>query len=114
LEAVGEAKEEKVIEKLVQGAVLNVWKRHFDLNEFSEMLTLFENGQRMEASDTMASMDYVHQAGRVTQMREAAVKLGAQGNPAVVASAVEFILEGLHLSRRLNKDRHAGRTRYRR
>ena len=34
--------------------------------------------------------------------------------PAVVASAVEFLLEGLHLARRLNKDRVAGGTIYHR
>jgi magnesium chelatase subunit I len=59
-------------------------------------------------------MEYVHQASRSEPMREAAAKLGAQGDPAVVASAVEFVLEGLHLSRKLNKDRQAGRIRYRR
>jgi magnesium chelatase subunit I len=32
--------------------------------------------------------------------------------PAVVASAVEFILEGLHLARRINKDRIAGGSIY--
>ena len=31
--------------------------------------------------------------------------------PAVVASAVEFLLEGLHLARRINKERIAGGTR---
>ena len=34
--------------------------------------------------------------------------------PAVVASAVEFLLEGLHLARRINKDRIAGGTVYHR
>ena len=34
--------------------------------------------------------------------------------PAVVASAVEFLLEGLHLARRLNKDRIPGGTVYHR
>ena len=34
--------------------------------------------------------------------------------PSVVASAVEFIFEGLHLSRRINKDRAATGTVYRR
>ena len=29
---------------------------------------------------------------------------GARTTPSVVASAVEFVLEGLHLSKRLNKD----------
>jgi magnesium chelatase subunit I len=30
-----------------------------------------------------------------------------------VAAAVEFVLEGLHLNKRLNKDKIAGRARYR-
>jgi len=41
-------------------------------------------------------------------------KLGGRGNPASVASSVEFILEGLHLNRRLNKDEVSGKVRYRR
>ena len=47
-------------------------------------------------------------------MKDAIAKLSAQGNPATIASAVEFVLEGLHLNRRLNKDRSEGRARYRR
>jgi len=38
---------------------------------------------------------------------------GAQ-DPALVASAVEFLLEGLHLQRRLNKDRGPAGVTYRR
>jgi magnesium chelatase subunit I len=41
-------------------------------------------------------------------------KIGGQGSPATIASAVEFIMEGLHLNRKLNKDRTPGATRYRR
>ena len=33
---------------------------------------------------------------------------GGGGPPALVASAVEFILEGLHLTKRLNKDAAGG------
>jgi magnesium chelatase subunit I len=54
----------------------------------------------------------VRQIGEVRPLHAAAKKLGA-GNAAAVASAVEFVLEGLHLSRKLNKDVHAGRYRYR-
>ena len=46
-------------------------------------------------------------------MDAAVDKLGTPGNPAHVASAVEFILEGLHLNRRLNKDQDGARYRYR-
>ena len=114
LESVGDVKEDRIIERLLQGAVLNVFRRHLDVNDLTEVVQLFENGQRMEASEEMPSMDYVHQASRVGQIREATTRLGVQGNPAVVASAVELVLEGLHLSRKLNKDRHNGRARYRR
>jgi len=40
-------------------------------------------------------------------------KLGAAGDPALTAAAVEFVLEGLHLNKRLNKDRISGRVQYR-
>ena len=40
-------------------------------------------------------------------------KLYVGKNPAVLASAVEFVLEGLHLNKRLNKDSVMGQTRYR-
>ncbi len=38
---------------------------------------------------------------------------GGDESPAAVASAVEFILEGLHLSKRLNKDSSGARATYR-
>ena len=41
------------------------------------------------------------------------MKLGALESPARIASAIEFILEGLHLSNRLNKDIADGRVTYR-
>jgi magnesium chelatase subunit I len=59
-------------------------------------------------------MEYVHQVSEVKGLKAAVTKLNAQGNPAAIASAVEFILEGLHLNRRLNKDKAAGGMRYRR
>jgi magnesium chelatase subunit I len=34
-------------------------------------------------------------------------------SPAHVASAIEFVLEGLHLNKRLNKDKISGRVQYR-
>ncbi|MXZ53003.1 MAG: hypothetical protein F4Z34_07455 [Acidimicrobiaceae bacterium] len=37
----------------------------------------------------------------------------AAESPAMVASAVELVLEGLHLSKRLNKDAQGPRAQYR-
>jgi magnesium chelatase subunit I len=45
-------------------------------------------------------------------LSEAMDRLGAEETPATVASVLEFILEGLHLNKRLNKERVAGKIRY--
>ncbi len=113
LETVGDRDEEKVIEKLLQKAVLNVFNRHFALHEFDELLTGFDNGLKIEVGDTLPSLEYVRQAAEVAGFTPAIKKLGGQGNPAQIASAIELVLEGLHLNRKLNKDRTAGRMRYR-
>ena len=49
----------------------------------------------------------------VTHVRETLADLGCEETPANVAAAVEFLLEGLHLSKRLNKDAVDGRATYR-
>jgi magnesium chelatase subunit I len=113
LETVGDRDEEKVIEKLLQKAVLNVFNRHFALHEFDELLAGFDNGLKIEVGDTEPSLEYVRQAAEVAGFTPAIKKLGGQGNPAQIAAAIEMVLEGLHLNRKLNKDRTAGRMRYR-
>jgi magnesium chelatase subunit I len=113
LETVGDRDEEKVIEKLLQKAVLNVFNRHFALHEFDELLTNFDNGLKIEVGDTLQSLEYVRQAAEVAGFTPAIKKFGGEGNPAQIASAIELVLEGLHLNSKLNKDRSAGRMRYR-
>jgi magnesium chelatase subunit I len=113
LETLGDRDEEKVIDKLVQKAVVNVFNRHFALHEFDELIANFENGLKIDVGDAMPSLEYVRQAAEVGGFTPAIKKLGGQGNPAVIASDIEFVLEGLHLNRKLNKDRSSGRMRYR-
>ena len=112
LETLGDGGEDKVLGKLVQRAVLNVFARCFRASELDEVVAAFHGGLAITVSDTMASAEYVNQIGRVSPLQAAVKKLGA-GGPASTASALEFILEGLHLSRKLNKDVQAGRFRYR-
>jgi magnesium chelatase subunit I len=113
LETVGDRDEEKVIDKLLQKAVLNVFNRHFALHEFDDLLAGFDNGLKIEVGDTLSSLEYVRQAAEVAGFTPAVKKLGGQGNPAQIASAIEMVLEGLHLNRKLNKDRSGGHMRYR-
>jgi magnesium chelatase subunit I len=114
LETAGETDEAKVVERLVQRAVLAVFNRYLSVHEFEDLVQRFEEGLTLEVGDAMPSLEYALRANEVAGLRAAVSRLNAQGNPATIASAVEFILEGLHLHRRLNKDRADGRTRYRR
>jgi magnesium chelatase subunit I len=112
LEAVGDTSEEKVLAKLVQRAVLNVFNKNFNAAELESVVGAFQGGLNIQASDDMPSGEYVRQIGQMPALRAAAGTLGA-ADPASIAAAVEFVLEGLHLSRKLNKDVQAGRFRYR-
>ncbi len=114
LETIGDASEQKIIDKLTQSAVVNVFNRYFLVQEFEDVLRGFENGMTMDVSDAMPALEYAQQAFKINGLKSAVQKLGAQGNPATIASATEFILEGLHLNRKLNKDRSKGQVRYRR
>jgi magnesium chelatase subunit I len=112
LEAAGEASEEKILARLVQRAVLGVFNQTFKGAELDPVVAAFQSGLAIEASDTMPSRDYVRQIAEVRPLQGAVAKLGAT-DPASVAAAVEFVLEGLHLNRKLNKDVQAARARYR-
>jgi magnesium chelatase subunit I len=68
----------------------------------------------INAGDDVAVADYVALVEQVPALREPVTTLtGGDESPAVVASAVEFVLEGLHLSKRLNKDAAGARAAYR-
>ncbi len=114
LDTVGEIKEERVVQKLVNTALLSVFGEYFEAREFEQLVAGFERGLSVQVGDDMSSMEYVNQLSKVGGLSKAIDKLGARGNPATIASAIEFILEGLHLNRRLNKDGVGGKTRYRR
>jgi magnesium chelatase subunit I len=90
------------------------------IDDLDDVVMAFEDGLVVETGDRVPSREYVRWMREVPGLHEAVRALGTfdvtdgAEEPAVVASAVEFILEGLHLSRRVNKDRAADGTIYRR
>src|SRR5881628_658934 len=112
LETLGDTSEEKILAKLVQRAVLNVFNRSLTPAELDPVVAAFQGGLTVQVSDAMPSAEYARQADKTPALRAAAHKLGGDG-AAGLAAAVEFVLEGLHLSKKLNKDSQPGQTRYR-
>ncbi len=121
VETVGEdTPEERIVERLVTKAVFATFNRHASVDRLEPVLEAFEDGLVLETGERVPSRDYVRWMREVPGMREAVERLGtfdaSEGaqEPALVASAVEFLLEGLHLQRRLNKDRGPAGVTYRR
>ncbi|MEX2226394.1 MAG: sigma 54-interacting transcriptional regulator [Dehalococcoidia bacterium] len=112
-ETVEDGKEEQIIEKLIQGAVVAVFNRYFNVVDLEDVVTRFKAGLSAEVSDGMSSVQYVELMKSIDGLAKAVAKLDTGENPALVASAMEFVLEGLHLNKRLNKDRIGGRVQYR-
>ena len=109
-ETVEEGKEEQIVDKLIQGAVVAVFNRHFNVVDLEEIVTQFKAGISVEVSDTLASKEYVKIVKQVEGLGEAVAKLDPGENLAVIASAVEILLDGLHLNKRLNKGMSAGKA----
>ena len=112
-ETVDDGREEQIIERLIQGAVLAVFNHYFSLGELEPIVAKFKAGYAVEVSDMNPSGDYVKLLKETEGLETAVEKLKPGESPPQLAGAVEFILEGLHLNKRLNKDKVQGRYQYR-
>jgi magnesium chelatase subunit I len=113
LETLGdETREDRVIEKLVQRAIVNVFNRHFPLSELVPLIEQFESGADAEVGEEVPSSRHEQLANDIPELGRAVGRLDVGESPAGLASGVEFVLEGLHLNRRLNKERRGGGVRY--
>ncbi len=113
LETLGdEEREDRVVEKLLARATVNVFNRHFALSEMTSLIERFEAGSAAEVGEYVPSSTHEKLVEELPELRRVIGRLEVGEAPASVASGVEFVLEGLHLNRRLNKDRRAGGVRY--
>lgn len=113
LEYVGEdnKKEEDLIERLINRAVLKVFDRYVKIDDpnLRKVISYFEQGWGVAVGDMAPSSEYTEPIREIAGLREAIDALGPFETPGLMAAAVEFILEGLHLHQKLNKDRDGGR-----
>ncbi len=113
IETLDEGDDGAVLERIVKASVLGVFRRRCPIERFRDVLTEFEGSTIVHTGDDVPSADYVTALGRLPALRAAVLPLAGSEHPAALASAVELVLEGLHLSRRLNKDATGARATYR-
>ena len=105
LETFEEGRENRVTDDLTRRTVLRVFDSYFNLEELEPIIAAFDLGEALETGNEKRASQYPEMVSRVDGMSQAVSKLTTDTRPEVVASAVEFVLEGLHLNRRLNCER---------
>ena len=113
-ETTEDGRESAILENIVKTAVLQVFKQRVTGEKIREVVEAFDGGVVLHAGEDVESVAYGAMFTDIPALRDLVTQIvGADASPAVVASAVEFVLEGLHLSKRLNKDSAGSRATYR-
>jgi magnesium chelatase subunit I len=114
IEALEDGREGVVFENLLRQAVLSAFRDLVDPSLTTPVVEAFEEGAVAHTGEGLPSAELAALASEVPGLADAVAPLvGPTASEPAVASAVEFVLEGLHLSRRLNKDEASSGATYR-
>jgi magnesium chelatase subunit I len=110
-DTIEEGREDEILERALGTAVLKVFRRRLPGFDFATLLARFDEGLVAQTSDLTAAGDFLAQFGQLSGLAKLLKRLGVQEeSPGSAASALEFALESLHLSRRLNKETDGDRA----
>ena len=109
-----EGRERDVLTHLLRLAVAETYRSRLAGLDLTGFTNLFAEGAVVETGELVPGADLLAQVGPVSGLSKVLDRLGHgdDATPGQVAAAVEFVLEGLHLTRRIDKDSVAGRTVY--
>ena len=109
-----EGREREVLAHLLKMAIAETYRARLSGLDLSGFTTLFAEGAVVETGELVPGSELLAQVGAVSGLSKVLDRLGHgdDATPGQVAAAVEFVLEGLHLTRRIDKDSVAGRTVY--
>jgi magnesium chelatase subunit I len=115
-DTIEEGREEEILSRALKTAELEVFRHRLSGFDFGPLLSRFAaEGFVVETSDLTPASELLASFGDLPGLAKLLERLGVEEeSPGVAASALEFALEGLHLSRRLNKEASstAGAARY--
>ncbi|MBU4317540.1 MAG: AAA family ATPase [Proteobacteria bacterium] len=93
-----------ILENISKRAVKIVFDEHFDIKDLTSIVDSFKKGMSAEISSTQPSVDYMDGYKVIDGLKDAVKTLVDPDNAAMASSAIEFVLEGLHLSNMLNRE----------
>ena len=107
-----EKSQDTIVQKLAQKAVLAVFEERLEVDQLEYLVANFQEGWWVEVSDTMPASDYIGHLSKLKGLKPGIEKLNIGESPGEMAAAIEFILEGLHLNNKLNREILDGRVIY--
>ncbi len=107
-----ERTEDEVLTELMQRAIRVVFEERVEQAQVKPVIEAFDQGWQVEVSAAQASASVLEGLDEITGLREVAASLAEGDSEARLASAIEFVLEGLHLANKLNKESVEGATRF--
>ncbi len=117
IETLDEGRDGEILAGLVKAGVLQVFKDRVPPDTHRAVVDAFDGELIVDAGEDVTDAAYVALMEKVPALSAPVEALLAgeddAASPAMVASACELVLEGLHLAKRLNKDSAGGRAQFR-
>ncbi len=105
--------EEDIVGRLTRQAVLGVFREKVDPSELAKAVAELDDGSAIEVGDDLPASTYVEALSRHPGLRVPVGRLAGSESAVALAAATELVLEGLHLSKRLNKHQSSRGASYR-
>jgi magnesium chelatase subunit I len=113
IETLEDGRDQQVLERIVKAATLEVFRARVKPENLGPIVASFEDGSVVHTGEDVPASAYRELLAKLDGMPAVLSDLGVGESPAGTASGIEFVLEGLHLTKRLNKDALGGRATYR-
>jgi magnesium chelatase subunit I len=98
-----DAKGPNVFDSLIAKAIQKVFNHYCSINALEPVVDLFQKGLNVEVSDMLHNQFYLDMLKKIPGIERSFKTLGENQSPDITASALEFILEGLYLNKRISK-----------
>lgn len=117
-----DGQDDEIVGRILAEAIKTVFSQYFDVKSFRQTVEYFDSGKTIEISDTATDKEIAKIADEVPNLLQSAENFvqrhlnapSAEVRKELIAGAVQFILDGLHVCNKLNKKAKTGSAAYRR
>src|SRR5215469_14660518 len=110
-----EGREEEILGHLLRRAIADTFRARLGGADLTGLLNKFAEGGTIESGELVSASELLRRTGEVPGLARIMARLGMEGRESFgeAAAAIEFVLEGLYLMRRLSKETADGTSTYR-